>query len=112
MKIKRFFAADMRQAIRKVREEQGPDAVILSNRKVDGGVEIVSAVDYDEALINKALHESASTSTLPAPGLRHVPSRRGTPWRCPHASPARAGRKPAPRGHPVGPGPGPGGHEG
>ncbi|MCW8874259.1 MAG: flagellar biosynthesis protein FlhF [Gammaproteobacteria bacterium] len=60
MKIKRFFAADMRQAIRKVREEQGPDAVILSNRKVDGGVEIVSAVDYDEALINKALHESAT----------------------------------------------------
>lgn len=66
MKIKRFFAADMRQAIRKVREEQGPDAVILSNRKVDGGVEIVSAVDYDEALINKALHEGATVAPRPA----------------------------------------------
>ena len=32
MKIKRFFAKDMRQAIRNVREELGPDAVILSNR--------------------------------------------------------------------------------
>ena len=47
MKIKRYFATDIRQAIRKVREEQGPDAVILSNRAVDGGVEIVAAVDYE-----------------------------------------------------------------
>ena len=49
MKIKRYFAADMRQAIQMVRLEQGPDAVILSNRNVDGGVEIVAATDYDEA---------------------------------------------------------------
>lgn len=35
-----------------VREEQGPDAVILSNRRVEDGVEIVSAVDYDESLFN------------------------------------------------------------
>ena len=54
MKIKRFFARDMRQAIRLVREELGPDAVILSNRRVEGGVEIVSAVDYDEALLGEA----------------------------------------------------------
>jgi len=48
MKIKRFVAPDMRQAMRLVREAQGPDAVILSNNRVKGGVEIVSAVDYDE----------------------------------------------------------------
>lgn len=65
MKIKRYFAADMRQAIRKVREEQGPDAVILSNRKVDGGIEIIAAVDYDEALVNEAL-ELAPTEIRPA----------------------------------------------
>jgi flagellar biosynthesis protein FlhF len=52
MKIKKFVAPDIRRAIRMVREEQGPDAVILSNRRVDGGVEIVSAIDYDEALFN------------------------------------------------------------
>lgn len=51
MKIKRFFAPDMRTAIRQVSEEQGPDAVILSTRKVDGGIEIVSAMDYDQSLI-------------------------------------------------------------
>ncbi|WP_456417534.1 flagellar biosynthesis protein FlhF [Thiolapillus sp.] len=55
MKMKRYFAPDMRQAIRKVREDQGPNAVILSNRKVTGGVEIIAALDYDEALVNQAL---------------------------------------------------------
>jgi len=48
MKIKRFQAADVRQAIREVRDVLGPDAVILSNTRVDGGVEIVAATDYDE----------------------------------------------------------------
>jgi len=49
MKIKRVIAKDMRQGIRRVREELGEDAVILSNRKVDEGVEIVVGIDYDEA---------------------------------------------------------------
>jgi len=49
MKIKRFHAADVRQAIKEVRDVLGPDAVILSNNRVDGGVEIVAATDYDEA---------------------------------------------------------------
>ncbi len=72
MKIKRYFAADMRQAIRMVREEQGPDAVILSNRKVDGGVEIVAAVDYDETLVHKMAGSEeraapAAVKPVPAP---------------------------------------------
>lgn len=55
MKIKRFMDSDMRHVLRRVREEQGPDAVILSNRQVDGGIEVITAVDYDEALIQQAL---------------------------------------------------------
>ncbi|KEA64288.1 Flagellar biosynthesis protein FlhF [Marinobacterium lacunae] len=43
MKVKRIFAPDMRQAMRRVREEIGPDAVIVSNHRVAGGVEIVVA---------------------------------------------------------------------
>ncbi|GAA0705424.1 flagellar biosynthesis protein FlhF [Dyella marensis] len=54
MKIKRFVAPDMRQAMREVREEQGPDAVILSTRRLDEGVEIIAAVDYDESLVREA----------------------------------------------------------
>lgn len=67
MNIKRFFAPDIRQAIRKVREEQGPDAVILSNTRVKGGVEIVAAVDYDEALFNSQSGESADGPQAPEP---------------------------------------------
>ncbi|MFM4964108.1 flagellar biosynthesis protein FlhF [Aeromonas bivalvium] len=46
MKIKRFFAKDMRTALAEVKETLGPDAVIMSNKKVTGGVEIVAAIDY------------------------------------------------------------------
>ena len=55
MKIKRFFAPDMRTVLRMVREEQGADAVILSNRAVPGGIEVVAATDYDEQLAQDAL---------------------------------------------------------
>ncbi len=55
MKIKRFFAADMRTAIRQVRETLGPDSVILSNKSVDGGVELVAALDFDESVLSEAL---------------------------------------------------------
>ncbi|HHH48734.1 MAG TPA: flagellar biosynthesis protein FlhF [Gammaproteobacteria bacterium] len=62
MKIKRFFAKDMRTGIRQVREALGADAVILSNQKVVGGIEIVAAIDYDEALL--AAEESATRTSL------------------------------------------------
>ena len=47
MKMKHYRAPDMRQALRQVREAQGPDAVILSSKRIAGGVEVVAAVDYD-----------------------------------------------------------------
>ncbi|MHB8346429.1 MAG: flagellar biosynthesis protein FlhF [Acidiferrobacterales bacterium] len=62
MRIKRFFAPNIRQAIRMVREEVGPDAVILSNTEVDGGVEIIAAMDYDEALLKGTGSVPASTT--------------------------------------------------
>ncbi len=48
MKVKRFFAPDMSTAMRTVREEVGPDAVILSNNSVAGGVEVIVALDYTD----------------------------------------------------------------
>ena len=60
MKIKRFFAADIRQAMRMVKEELGSDAVIMSNKSVDGGVEIVAARDFDEQLIQSKLQKQAA----------------------------------------------------
>ena len=54
MKVQRFVATDMRTALRDVRAELGAEAVILSNRKVDGLVEILAARDFDEELMNEA----------------------------------------------------------
>lgn len=62
MKIKRFVDKDMRQVLRRVREDQGPDAVILSNRRVEDGIEVIAAVDYDEALVQHALGSSQATN--------------------------------------------------
>ena len=64
MKMKRYFAADSRQALRELREDQGPDAVILSNRRVNGGVEIIAALDYDEAMINSSLGNPEELATM------------------------------------------------
>ena len=53
MKIKRTFAPTMREALALVKRDQGADAVILGNKKVPGGVEIISAIDYDESSANE-----------------------------------------------------------
>lgn len=47
MNMRRYVAKDMREALRQIRDSQGPDAVILSTRKVTGGVEVVAAIDFD-----------------------------------------------------------------
>lgn len=50
MSVKKFVAPDMRQALKLVRDQLGADAVILSNKKVSGGVEITAALDYDDVV--------------------------------------------------------------
>lgn len=46
MQVKRFFAADMRQAMKQVRDELGADAAIIGNRRISGGVELMAALNY------------------------------------------------------------------
>ncbi|HHA2657042.1 TPA: flagellar biosynthesis protein FlhF [Stenotrophomonas maltophilia] len=71
MKIKRFIAADMRSAMNLVRKEHGPDAVILSNRRIEEGVEIVAAANYDESAVQRALEASRrDVAPPPAPKPR------------------------------------------
>ena len=47
MTIKRFFAKTTSEALRMVRDELGSDGVILSNRAVDDGVEILALSNSD-----------------------------------------------------------------
>src|SRR5512133_1435062 len=49
MKMQRYHARDMRQALARIRAEQGPDAVILSTQRTPTGVVVCAAVDFDFA---------------------------------------------------------------
>lgn len=69
MKIKRFVAADMRSAMNLVRKEHGPDAVILSNRRIEEGIEIVAAANYDESAVQRAL-EASRRDVAPPPASK------------------------------------------
>jgi len=51
LKIRKFFAGSSREALRLVREALGPDAVVLSNRAIDGGVELVALAENDLATL-------------------------------------------------------------
>ncbi len=80
MKIKRFFAEDMRSAIRQVRETLGPDAVILSNKSVAGGVELMAALDFDEeAFAMQALSPNHSEMQSAAGAVSEFPPDQSKP---------------------------------
>ena len=51
MNVRKFIAANPRDALRKVKETLGNDAIILSNRGVPGGVEIMAVASRDMAMI-------------------------------------------------------------
>jgi flagellar biosynthesis protein FlhF len=55
----------MRAALALVRSEQGPDAVILSSRRGEEGIEVIAAVDYDEALFADAKRHRAAAIMAP-----------------------------------------------
>jgi flagellar biosynthesis protein FlhF len=72
MKIKRYVAPDMRNALRIIREEQGPDAVILSSRAIAQGVEVCAAVDVELAAGQGTLAESAELKQLGEAALQEM----------------------------------------
>ncbi|WP_170941731.1 flagellar biosynthesis protein FlhF [Cellvibrio mixtus] len=50
MQVKRFVAADMRRALELVRQELGPDAIILSSNRIPEGVELLTTMGSDYEL--------------------------------------------------------------
>ena len=79
MKIKRYTAPSMREALARVRAEQGADAVILSSRRGEEGIEVIAAVDYDEALFVEANRQRSAVSQTPAPAPREPAISRAQP---------------------------------
>jgi flagellar biosynthesis protein FlhF len=62
MNMKKFLAPTSRDALRLIRIEMGADAVILSNRKVDGGVEIMALAGSEFAQLT---HEPKQPTPVP-----------------------------------------------
>lgn len=70
MKIKRFFAKDIRSALDEIKIALGPDAIIMSNKNVEGGVEIVAAIDEDNNAVVKSatpVPKKANAQRQPTP---------------------------------------------
>ena len=105
MKIKRYTAVSMRAALAQVRAEQGPDAVILSSRRGEDGIEVIAAVDYDEALFADANRQRPAPIIAPAAPKAPIasaaprtatpaPAPASMPRPTPAAAPAMAQRAP------------------
>ncbi|HYC42169.1 MAG TPA: flagellar biosynthesis protein FlhF [Noviherbaspirillum sp.] len=78
MNVRKFSAKTSRDAWRLVREALGPDAVILSNRTINGMVEILALAPEDmsslaEPVIEKPAKPPISESTLAAFGVKRQP---------------------------------------
>lgn len=72
MNVKRFFAPTAREALRKVKGDLGADAIVLSNRGVEGGVEIMALPADALNVVNRAAAPAAPPAPQPAaqPGPR------------------------------------------
>ncbi|SEK48497.1 flagellar biosynthesis protein FlhF [Colwellia chukchiensis] len=64
MKIRRYVAKDMRTALAQIKEELGADAVIMSNKKIAEGVELMAAVDYSQNVAEKSAASVANAETV------------------------------------------------
>ena len=102
MKMQRYQARDMRQAMAQIRAEQGPEAVILSTQRTADGVVVCAAVDFDfteplagtpmqdaEPSFEQALAHERSTNA-PRPEIRAASEGTTAPDRAAAASLAAA----------------------
>jgi flagellar biosynthesis protein FlhF len=98
MNVKKFSAQTSREALRMVRDALGADAVILSNRTVNGSVEVLALASADMASLAEPAVEK---EVLPQPLVAALAGRR-LPAAVPAPTPAPA-RSPAAEPAPVQP---------
>ncbi len=121
MNVRKFIAPNARDALRKVKETLGNDAIILSNRGVPGGVEIMAVAARDMAMIvptpandrpapaprpavqpaddddyRVSLSSARAAAPAPAPQVRPAPA-----FQRPVAPPAPTVQRPAPAATPT-----------
>lgn len=83
MKVRKYFAADMRSALEMVRAQQGPDVLILSNRQLDDGIELITADDSVNEQVLRSLkarteksNDIASDRNTRGPSVKQIKKRR------------------------------------
>jgi flagellar biosynthesis protein FlhF len=94
MIVKKFFGSTTREALRQVRDALGADALILSNRPVPGGVEIMAVAENDVASLTGAPAAARPAIRHEIPGLSDVASS-ATPAPAPALEPAAPPARPA-----------------
>jgi|TARA_B110000879_G_scaffold172175_1_gene223507 flagellar biosynthesis protein FlhF len=77
MQVKRFVAANMRLALKMVREEMGPDAVILSNKRSGDGVELLIALESVPQFADTEISRQSATPTAQQIAYSNNPFRSG-----------------------------------
>jgi len=83
MNVKKFNAQSSREALRLVRDALGHDAVILSNRNVAGGVEILAIASDEMSSLAAPIEREVMTArplAVDAPVNAHVHSGRREPF--------------------------------
>ena len=75
MTVKRFFGESAREALRKVKAALGPEAIVISNKPVAGGVEIMAmSADSLEALQGGGNGIAPQKPAAPKPAMAAAPN--------------------------------------
>ncbi len=90
MNVKKFTAQNSRDAWRMVRDTLGTDAVILSNRTVNGMAEILALAAEDAASLSEPAHEMLTRDSAPLPEPPQAAQARTPRETAPPARPAPA----------------------
>lgn len=92
MNVRKFYASTTREALRQVRDALGADAIILSNRQVAGGIEIMAVADMDvTSLANNEQPLAAPLMGKPRP-IAAEPPPRPAPVQAPVSTPPPVSR--------------------
>jgi flagellar biosynthesis protein FlhF len=79
MNVKRFFGETARDCLRQVKEALGPDAIVVSNKAVPGGVEIMAMSAAGLAALSQPPAarqvQAAAAASSPVPSLAAQPPR-------------------------------------
>ena len=87
MNVKRYFAPTAREALRALKEALGPDAIVLSNRAVEGGVEILALPGEAVSALQAANRAAVAAKAPPA---ANAASARAMPAATPAPNPGDA----------------------